>query len=361
MILSEAYRRLGKTTEFDESLLSARAYTWSSRDRELHGELALYEGLRCWSERELDSARGYFEEALPRMSHVGKARVYESLGLVAASEEDYDRQVALLVDALYCLDRSDESDTWVESSLLYNLAALVPDLEFPDVMDLVARRAPNVRWTEATRVQQFQVYRCLGWAAALAGDHLLAIRRFREAADVAPSPAFTLFSCVDRAYLAREMKLDTVLHDALSSAERMVDSINWNDVSGEERIGLLLYAELRAADSPDRALMLMDRYKAIKRKYSPLLAAQSDRRWAATENYAYGIVTAGVGRHGAAEQHLVEAFEAYSSLKHTWLAVRTAAALYELTGNQKYAAYARDGVAPFKSSWLGERVYRLVA
>jgi len=361
MILSEALRRSGRAADFDEAILSARAYTWSSRDRELHGELAFYEALRSWGERELESARGYLDEAMPRMGEVGKARISELLGLIASSAGDYDGQILHLRDALRSMDAAREPDVWVEASLLYNLAALVPDIEMPDVMALVQRRAETLAWTQDTKRSQFQVLRCLGWAAALSGDHLLAVRRFRESADIAPTPALSLLGSVDRAYLAREMRLEGLASEALATAERIVNAVQWNQISGEERIALLKYAELRAADDADHASMLVERYRSIKGRVSSLFSASSDRRFSADEQYSYGIVAAACGRRATAVRSLNDAFEIWSSIGFTWRAVRAAAALFELTHDSKYRSYARAGVTPFASSWLERRVVALAA
>ncbi len=353
MVLGAAYHRADRTEDAERAFFDARAYLWSTRNAELQAELEYYEGAFAWTARELETAARHARGALAAKSVSLKCRALELLGAIAASSGDYTGQADFLEQALTRLEASERRDVWVEGHILYNLAILAREMHLTHVVDRLTARAESMPWSDETAALRVETLRHLGCCRALAGDHLTAFRLLRQSGEVAPSIPWRIFAFLDRSKLAREMGEKSFADDQLHGAERLAGGFDWNGSSGDERIALLYLAELTATQSPAEAQNLIERYRAIKRKMSPLHVMRSDRRLRAMECYGEAVVARAHGQRERAALLLEEAFGTWSTIGYTWRAVATALALYELTAEQRHYVYAAENIQPFATSWLG--------
>jgi tetratricopeptide (TPR) repeat protein len=361
LVLGAAYHRFEQTERAEQAFLEARTALWPTRRTELKAELAYYEGAAAWTARDLDLATAHARDALSAKSVAVKGRALELLGAIVAGLGDYAGQSERLAGALTLAESFDERDVWVEGHVLYNLAILARELHLLPLVERIAARVETLTWTTETAVLRVEALRHIGWCYALAGDHLRAFRLLRTAADAAPTDPWRIFAFLDRAKLAREMGEKLFSDDELHGAQRLAKTIDWSESTGDERLALLYLAELTASHSPDDAQELIARYRAIKRKMSPLHAFRADRRLRALECYSEAVVARAQGQQARAVMLFEEAFETWSTIGYHWRAVATALSLFELTRKRRFADYARRNASRFGSSWLGWWSARVLA
>jgi tetratricopeptide (TPR) repeat protein len=361
LVLGAAYHRAEQPEQAERAFADARIALWTTRRTELKAELAYYEGVAAWTARDLDLAAACAREALAAKSVGVKGRAFELFGAILAGSGDYAAQAEQLTCALALAESFEGRDVWVEGHILYNLAILARELHLTPLVERLADRVETLPWTAETAVLRVEALRHIGWCCALAGDHLRAFRLLRAAADAAPSDAWRIFAFLDRAKLAREMGERLFSDDELHGAQRLADTFDWSDSTGDERLGLLYLAELTASRSPENAQALIDRYRAIKRKMSPLHVFRADRRLRALECYSEAIVARAQGHDARALMLFEEAFETWSAIGYRWRAVATALSLSELTGKRRFADYARRNAGGFGASWLGRWSARVLA
>jgi hypothetical protein len=349
LVLGAAYHRGEQPEQAERAFADARTALWTTRRSELKAELAYYEGVAAWTARDLDLATACARESLAAKSVGVKGRAFELLGAILAGSGDYAGQAEHLTSALALVESLAARDVWVEGHILYNLAILARELHLTPLVERLADRVETLPWTAETAVLR------------VAGDHLRAFRLLRGAADAAPSDAWRIFAFLDRAKLAREMGERLFSDDELHGAQRLADTFDWSDSTGDERLGLLYLAELTASRSAENAQALIDRYRAIKRKMSPLHVFRADRRLRALECYSEAIVARAQGHNARAVMLFEEAFETWSAIGYRWRAVATALSLFELTGKRRFADYARRNAHSFGTSWLGRWWARVLA
>lgn len=337
-------------------------------------ELDLYLAMAAWSERDLDAAERLADrgvkirpipaDAYPRHHALVNAQLLEALSLIAAAREDFVLQANLLKRAWEAQETlpAAERDEWVRASILRNLAPLVWDLHLRSEAKFLAERSEQIPWTVEIADARYIVQRALAWGAALAGNHLAAFDRFREAIDIAPSAPYKLASMVDRAYLASEMGQKVIFAEEMRRVRRLASSIDWSTITGDGAHVLLTVAEAYAREDAAAArswLHQFDRRRAMPKNL--MLIASHDRRQTAMENDAEAAVLAAEGKIEHAVSLRRSTVETWSSLGHGWRAARAAVAIAELTSRPEDVADAHRRVEAFRRSWLVRRVRRIPA
>lgn len=289
---------------------------------------------------------------------VVRAQLLELSGATAATESEYGRQAALLVEAWSALAGAEdgERDVWVQASVLQRLAPLVCDLHLVDEANLLWHAESTVAWTADVAGARYVVNRALAWNAALEGNHLAAFARFRECAELAPTIPWRIASTLDRAFLASEMRQDVILHEEMLRASTFARSVAWDSVVGEEATVLLEIAEAHARDDGELARHWLSRYKPERNPTDDAPSVGSaDRRQQAIEQDAHGAVFAAEGFVPDAVAARRDALATWDDLDHGWRAARTAVALARLTGEPRDVQVAVRRAKTFRRSWLGRR------
>jgi DNA-binding CsgD family transcriptional regulator len=135
-------------------------------------------------------------------------------------------------------------------------------------------------------------------------------------------------------------------------AQDLAESINWEATRGEERVALLLLAELSALFDPERGKYYISRYDHLDRMRSNLVQTAFDDRLPAMRDFANGVVMAATGRRSDAEQSLRKAWRIFDDIGYDMRAGRVAAALYRVTEKNRWRHLAEDKFEAYPHSWL---------
>ena len=364
-LLGTVLDRQGDYDGANDAFNDARAYAYSIPSVALHAELGLYEAHSAWRHRDLEQTERIALHVLNEMPRaydephsyalgVSHAFLYELLVLVWGVREQHATQIAFLERGLGALPDDSVRHVWAEASLLRNFAALVPELRFPSAAATLREHAESLQWTPETAKWGYDVYRALGWSAALDGDYVGAFRNMREAHNLAPCIPWRIESVLDRAYLFDQIGDIHAALERFDEAEQLlkrVDYSNWSH--GEERYVLLWAAQIAAPLNASRASALLAHYKTIRKPMDPaLLWGTHSRQWHAHEHDTYGAVAAANGESSIALNHLRGALQTWDALKFEWRAAKTANAIARITNSNEDIAGARRRAEPFAKSWL---------
>ena len=373
-----AFALTGRVEEAEAALTAARVRAYVSSSPPIEAECEYLTGLSAWVQNDYKAAKEYAEKALlvglnvPQWygDHVSSAvvsvenvhaRALDMLGNVAALNEDYREQARYLTQAVELLERCTVGDIYAEAVILFSLSALVRDLDLPSVAAFLRERVDAIAWTQDLASFEFGIRRNLGWCEALHGNHVGALRAFRESADVAPSVLGRIAAIVDRSHLSREISEKTTAAEELDYALRLSERVNWSSIRGEEIFTLYELAQNVAARDAGRARQLFEKYVAVRRNLSPLLFGQRNRRLRASECFANATISKAEGDRQRATSLFDEAFVIWASIGYDWQAASAAAELAELTGEERYLAFAAAETEKRPNSWLARRLKALAS
>jgi tetratricopeptide (TPR) repeat protein len=369
MLLGTVLDRQGDYESAAEAFLNARAYVYSIPSVALHAEFALYEPLSAWRQCDFELVENIVSESLheavtvydePHIYplEVSRAFMYELLALVQGVRERYEAQIDFLKQGFKALDQSAQQHVWAETGLLWNFATLVPELRLPNVADMLRERAESLEWPPETAARGYIVYRALAWNEALNGNYVSAFRDLRKSQDLAPTIAWRIESILDRAYLFHQTDQSLAAQEGFDAAIHLFTHVDWAG-SEEERVVLLWAAEICAQLDVERASMLLEQYKSIRKPIDPaLMASKGIRKCQACEHDAYGAVAAATGAPTIALTHLRTALQTWDDLKFEWRAAKTANAIASITNSTDDIAGARRRAEPFAKSWLARSAWQ---
>jgi hypothetical protein len=104
------------------------------------------------------------------------------------------------------------------------------------------------------------------------------------------------------------------------------------------------------------ARKLLDRYFKLKTPAAPNAIGRLDPRFIADENVAVAAVLRAEGEERRAASLLLGAFETFSTIGYNWRAALVAADLAEITGEEKFFAFAMNQAERRPQSWLTRRL-----
>jgi tetratricopeptide (TPR) repeat protein len=324
---------------------------------------ALFRALLSWARRDLSATEAYARSAMSASQPETRALAGQFLGFVAASRGRYMEQIALLENALAELDTLPARDLWVEVSILENISGIVSGLYLPAVARRMSDRAEAIEWPDEMQMQHHHVMRSLAYSRSLGSDPFLPFEYLDKAAALAPSAVWRLVSRLDRIFLVQEMSGDRIVRDfdiaaEIERAEEIAATIDWKGAEGEQRIGLLLLADILAVRRPDDAAHYLALCRTLQGPMSPLLMAKSDARWIASENFIEGVIIAKNGERDRGIELIRQAFAFWNNVGYSSNATRAAIKLYELTGEERHIEWAFKESRRYPSSWLSDAVSR---
>ena len=133
----------------------------------------------------------------------------------------------------------------------------------------------DIEWPPDFVNQHFHALKAVGWSCALGGDLLGCFRYLRAAERTEASQAFEAMVLVDRSYFARIVGEHNWAANEVAKAKAIADRIDWNELAGDERVGLLLLAEAMAEYNTEKAHFYLARYKSLDRFARPSISSRS--------------------------------------------------------------------------------------
>ncbi len=98
------------------------------------------------------------------------------------------------------------------------------------------------------------------WLYTLDGDKQQAYRSVRIAEDLAPNSAWRMWALAGRASVALAFEDIDIAGEFADQALEIVGAVDWNATADEERVGLLLLAEVLATTTPLAAVSTFVNY-----------------------------------------------------------------------------------------------------
>lgn len=353
LLLAIGYARMRDFERADHHFALAGRLVTTPADRAM---LAYHQARRQLLEGKTDEARRFADEAARDASAAAKIRHEMLCSFIMSHEERYREAAESLIRALNLMrkHRNEHLEEWFHA--VQNLAALGRELPFAEAADLArAEIDEDVVWPPDFAAQRFQALKAVGWSCALRGDLLGCFRYLRAAERTKPSEAFEAIVLLDRAYFARIVGESNWALNEVAKAEAIAERIDWNELAGDERIGLLLLAEAMVEINPEKARFYLARYKGLDRMRSPAHLFAFDKRCDAFAAYTEGFIRLKSGDAGA-EQALRKAWIDFDRIGYDWRAGRTALRLQEATKKERWRHLAEDKLEPYPQSWLAREL-----
>jgi tetratricopeptide (TPR) repeat protein len=332
-------------------------------DPEALFEIRLHQAFHAWTERDIARAEMLARAAMASSDGAIYAAAAQIVGFAAAHRGRYLEQLAILEDTLAHLDRLRHEDLWLEASLMQNIAGVVADFHLPAVARRLAERTETLDWPHETAVALYHIFRALAYSRLFGSDALSALDYLERAENIVPNEGWKLVARLDRvlltgAFIGRQPAgaIDNVAE--IRQAEKIADEIDWAQIRGEERLGLLMLAEVLAGERPRDAARYLSTYRATKHAMSPSLLGRFDARWTALEDFVEGLIAAANGADERAVELFGQAFGFWKSVGYAWRAARAALKLYELTGERRHLEWAAREARAYPFSWIGDAVKR---
>jgi hypothetical protein len=371
ILRAAALARTSRYAHAHDALAEAWVHVVSAANVALEAEFEYYDALLAWLEGRFPAAEAGARsiEALavpdepwlappagyPVSLAVTRARALELRAFEAARNGRLLEQARLVRRGLAMLRDAAPPDRYVEASLLRNLAISARETGCVADAEAIGERVAVFEWTPDLAEQRYHIERALGWCRALAGDHVGALRRFREASRLAVTPPWQLFAVIDRAYLAAELGQHISAEEEVAHACELAASIDWDATAGEESSALLLLAQLVAKRDAEEATRLLERFREARKHASALAFGPLDPRLRGSESYARAQVALGCGDRFTAIAFLTDAFEAWNRAGSKWRAALAASDLARLGAGDTFARFADREIHKRPTSWLALR------
>lgn len=254
-------------------------------------------------------------------------------GNFAAHISDLRRSVAYATMAT-----GEPIDVYVLAASTYALAQA--SFETADDAGIAAARAASeaILWTPDVQSDQFATVRAFGLDHFMRGRAAHAQWTFNDARALAPSTVYRIVTHLDRAFVARVARNEFWAMEELAHADRLAHDVPWDATVGEERQVLVLLAVLHAPLDAVRAQRYAAMYSRIgTESANPRIAIYGYRPVLGHAKYAQGRIDQTLGRREAAERSLREAYEIFDEASWHYRAATAAAALAEVTGEERWA------------------------
>lgn len=322
---------------------------------------ALYQKAHVqWMEREWEPLEGLIAQLI-QAPHAGyRGRGHLLRGWVhAARHGDAHAQAREYVRALDEFDFMARPDLRLRLNTLLTLAMLARELGLESIIQRVRAAYDAMHPSSGMHVQYFKMTRILGWIDALEGDELAAFRRFRQAAELAPSEIWRVMCIADRASLAQATGERAFMLDQLYTAHEIASSLSWNDAVEEDRIALLTLAELFSEIDAALSQRYLAQFRSLRAPLDRRMGFANDARVQALEAYPAGIALLRLGETQVGRQMLQQAYEVFSTFDYGWRAALAAIGLHKATQDAHWLSLARKASRRWPNSWIARSIREL--
>jgi DNA-binding CsgD family transcriptional regulator len=350
MYLGTGYSRLGEFSAADKHFKNAEGRIEGAAQL---AELAAHVTRRYLEQGDFDAAAAWQKQSTVDQSLFGKIRSEHLASYVAARVERYRDQAVHLIRVLDLIGskRAQYAEDWYVA--VHTLAGLARELPYPEAADRAKAEVEcNFEWSSDFEVSHFQALKAVAWCQALAGDELSCFRYLRLAQDVAVGDAWRTILHVDRSYFASIVGEQHWSANEFAAAESLARSIAWDDTSGEERVALLLLAEMATVHAPKRAFFYIARFNDLGKLRSNIHHFAFDHRLEAMAAFSSGMVSLMAGESNEAEKTLREAWTTFDRIGYDVRAGLAALGLRSATGKERWLHLADDKLERYPRSWL---------
>jgi DNA-binding CsgD family transcriptional regulator/Flp pilus assembly protein TadD len=303
------------------------------------------------------------DEAAEELKPVLEARESDSYvdalvleGAIYAARGRFENQGSRLLEALRTLLSSEIRDVYRWGHVVWQLSILSRELPNQSIRNVALEQVDQVPWTEDLVAPRFNSLKAVGWRRALDGDYFNAFRYLKQAAECAHTLPWRVMASCDRAYLAASLGEVRWSEQELQEAAELAERVEWRAIDGEERVALLLLAELYAPLDGALALSYVARFQETGDRFKAVLSFNADRRVEALVSYSLGYVREHLGDVEEAEELYRKAFEIYDDSGYDWRAGRAAMGLFRLNRDRSWLDVAAKKLKPYPLSWLVTRL-----
>jgi DNA-binding CsgD family transcriptional regulator len=364
MLLGSSIARSGNV---DRGLEILEATAAQAEALGVHGavraEITHARALAHWTRRELGAAERLAREAETARADIISVRATQLRGYVAMAEQRFTEALALFhvtLDA-YWLCRERDSDL-VEMAILAisSLELMLRSRSVRGTHGVPERRRVREPWDASppvASVAAVQISAGDAWLFAHDGDRDTAFRKMRRAEEMAAAPAWRVWALAARGGLAAAFGELGSAREHAALANEIAHRVDWSATTGEERIGLLLLAEISTVTDPSAATAALETYDALPAPIDPGNVISTDPRLGALEEYVRGLVLQSRGNRTAAEQRFTSAAARFAACGHLWRSVLALIALDSLSADTVHMDAARAIVSEhLPTSFLARRV-----
>ncbi len=315
-----------------------------------------------WTAGQSDLCLATLAECSHPHNPVAEARHVQLEASTAARNGDGLRYRRLLaVVAEHCLAEAfDDVPMMANTAFLASIAACEHQPN-DRLRDLAQRLFDRIEWTRDLAEGQFHTLRMLSYIRSLDGDMLGAVRLGHRASRVLVRPALQVFALCDRAaFKQRSNEKMSALVD-LEDALLIAGTVAWADSPEEDRLALLMLAEVSVPVDPAQASGLLAKFTALRSGMNMRLHLHCDPKVEAVARYVSGMLQARIGNTSEARDHLTSAFVSLRANCYLWRAAKAAIALYELDHDVRWLDELSQIAELYPRSWFGERAKALAA
>ncbi len=363
MLLGSAIARSGDI-ERGLAMLETTAALAEARGvhRAVRAEIAHARALAHWTRRELETAERLARTAEAAGADSISVRATQLRAFIALAQQRFGDALALFNLTYDAYWRCAERDADLAEMIVHQIAGLEIVLRSRTVHGTHAvpdRRRVRDPWDttpDAASVTRLKTFGVDAWLFALDGDRDTAFRKIHQAEQMAREAAWRVWALAGRASLAAAFgELGSAREHAAFATEISRD-VEWGKTTYEERVGLLLLAEILAVTDPASASVTLATYDALPRM-NPEYAGTGDPRFEALEDYVRGVVLRVNGHGVAASEFLTKAARSYEACGHLWRTALTRLELHLTSARGGHLEAARAIVAEhFPHSFLARRV-----
>jgi DNA-binding CsgD family transcriptional regulator/tetratricopeptide (TPR) repeat protein len=324
---------------------------------QVRDELLYAEGVVAWAEGDLKQCEATLKLSANSSQLIhGRNVILESW--IANRRERYPEHVELMLKGTEILQRAEPLDVWTLANSARAICNMAREIYVPHLLSKAEALYSSIPWTSDLAVEQFNAARTLGWAMALQGTdrYFESLRLLHQASSIAPSPAWKVWSLLDRAAMKRYAGELGASSADLFEALDLLKTVNWGETTDVERTGLLYAAELLAPVDTSGAAALLLQFNQIRESFSSRVTLRGDRMLDAAIAYSTGVVQSALKDTRKARHFLESAYPVYEEIGYKWRAARTALLLYSVTQDQAWHESARKQVRDFPNSWIAADV-----
>ncbi len=352
--LGTGYSRLGEFGESDKHFSSAQRLIGNGP---AFAQLAAHITRRYLEQHALDSAQEWQQRSLVDRTLTGKIRSEHLASYILARRERYRHQAESLIRVLDLIGdkREQYAEDWYAA--VHTLAVLARELPFEEAARRARREVDSdFEWSSDFAASNFQALKGIAWCQALAGDELSCFRYLRLAQHVQVGQVWRAILYLDRSYFAAIVGEQQWAANEFAAAEDLAQGIAWDETSGEERVALLLLAELATLHAPKRAPFYIARFNNLGKLRSRVQHFAFDDRLQAMAAYSTGIVKLASGERAPAEEQLRIAWSTFDRIGYDVRAGLSALALFRATDKSRWLHLAEDKLERYPRSWLDRKL-----
>ena len=359
MLLGVAYARMQQFSRADEYFKAADEFACALGDRDMIAEIGYHRAVSYAIERRLPEAYAELSQARVGRSDRSRFNAFQAESFILAQEQRYFDQANVLMELLRQVDPHAEKHAETRAWATHTLAVLAREMHLPDAAPLIERHLDGAPWPADFAINRFQALKAFGWVQALRGDYFNAFRHLKASFLTIEDPAWRTMALLDRAYLARCINEPRWSRQELAEAEELASRVNWQATHGEERMALLLLAELFSGIDAGKAADYLRQYNDLGEIDWPLMHFKYDERPRALADYSRGVVEIALGNRKQGVSLLKHAEKVFSRIRYDWRAGRCALRLFEVSRERAELEDAAERLRNYTASWLGDELRAL--